>query len=899
MINFFRIILCLFAFFLFFAVTGLHAQNSPLSKVLTLTGQKQGPRDIPQDNGIAGVWQKLQRLKTTASSLHTQAHPDDEPADLITYLSRGTGARTALLALNRGESGGNVLGVEFFDQLGLLRTEEFLLAASYYGLDDLYFTRLADYGFSKKVEEAYKKWDRQKVLGEMVRVIRTNRPLVIISRFHGSERDGHGNHQAAGEISQEAFRVAGDPSAFPEQITKEGLRPWHALKMYRGGVRVTEPYTIELNTSMYSPWLGDTYKNFSLLGYSFHRSQFGGNRRVVTGPFKQYYELLQSRTNGKEKETSFFDGIDTSISGIYNLTGETAPAGALPLLVQITEEVTNAVNAFNPSNTATILPFLTSGLAKTRAAIALASGTPEASFLLQVKERQFEDAINKVAGIFLQAVAVPAATKDKRGMFEPEPVMGFAVPGRKFKVEAILLNNSSTAIEPQSIKLIAPDAWTIQNLEAIAGPLKMNEKAEMNFTVTVPEDASFSQPYFTRNSIQDNQYTLRDTRYENLPWSAPVLKISASFLINNQLVQLQVPVQARQSNQPYGYDSYTLKVAPAIAVNLLPAMGAIPKSGTPKTINTQVELVNNFDSSIQGVLKLKTPATWKVVPSSIPFSFNKAGEKSSFSFQVTIPKVEEQLYNLQAFATANGKTYDQGYEVISHRDIDQVVLYHPAVTAYKGIDVKVTPGLKIGYVMGVGDEVPAGLTQLGAKVQLLNTSDLAGGKLSQYDAILVGTRAYAVRQDLNTYNQQLLNYSKNGGNLIVLFQTPEFVPDRMAAYPAILPGNSEEVSEEDSPVMILNPNHKVLNVPNKITQADFNNWVEQRGSKFFSKWDTAYVPIISTHDMGQQPQQGGWLMAKYGKGYYTYCAYSFHRQMPYAVEGAFRIMANLISYGKK
>ena len=900
MINLFRIVTFLLFVFLFIGFPGLRAQNSPLSKVLTLTGQKQGARDISQDNGIAGVWQKLQKLKTTASSLHTQAHPDDEPADLITYLSRGAGARTALLSLNRGESGGNVLGVEFFDQLGLLRTEEFLLAASYYGLDDLYFTKLADYGFSKKVEEAYKKWDKQKVLGEMVRVIRTNRPLVIISRFHGSVRDGHGNHQAAGEISQEAFSVAGDPSAFPEQITKEGLRPWHPIKMYRGGVRVTEPYTIELNTSLYSPWLGDTYKNFSLLGYSFHRSQFGGNRRVITGPFKLYFERLQSRiNNGKDKETSFFDGIDTSISGIYNLTGETAPSGALQLLEQITAEVTNAANAFNPKNTATILPFLTSGLAKTRAALSLASGTPEASFLLQIKERQFEDVINEAAGIFLQAVAVPASTKDKRGMFEPEPVMGFAVPGSRFKVEAILLNNSSTAIDPQSIKLIAPDGWTIQNSQAIAGSLKMSEKAEMNFTVTVPEDAPFSQPYFTRNSVQDNQYTLRDPQFENLPWSTPVLKISASFLINNQLVQLQVPVQARQSNQPYGYDSYTLKVAPAIAVNLLPAIGAIPKSSSTKTINTQVELVNNFDSSIQGVLKLKTPANWKVVPSSIPFSFNKAGEKSSFSFQVILPKVEEQVYNLQAFATANGKTYNQGYEVISHRDIDQIVLYHPALTTYKGIDVKVAPGLSIGYVMGVGDEVPAGLMQLGAKVQLLNTSDLAGGKLSQYDAIFVGTRAYAVRQDLNTYNQQLLNYAKNGGNLIVLFQTPEFVPDRMAPYPAILPGNSEEVSEEDSPVTILNPNHMVLNVPNKITQADFNNWVEQRGSKFFSKWDPAYVSIISTHDMGQEPQQGGWLMAKYGKGYYTYCAYSFHRQLPYAVRGAFRIMANLISYGKK
>ncbi|MEJ7739217.1 MAG: PIG-L family deacetylase [Chitinophagaceae bacterium] len=204
----------------------LFAQTNqqPLYKVLTLTGEKQGSRDIPQDHGLDGIWQKLLKLKTIASAMHTQAHPDDEHADLLTYLSRGKGVRTAILSLNRGESGANILGIESFDQLALLRTEEFLLAATYYGLDDLYFTNLVDYGFSKRVEEAYEKWGRQNVLREMVRVIRINRPLVIISRFHGTSRDGHGNHQAAGEISLEAYNLAGDPNAFPELI-KEGLHP--------------------------------------------------------------------------------------------------------------------------------------------------------------------------------------------------------------------------------------------------------------------------------------------------------------------------------------------------------------------------------------------------------------------------------------------------------------------------------------------------------------------------------------------------------------------------------------------------------------------------------------------------------------------------------------------------
>jgi hypothetical protein len=288
-----------------------------------------------------------------------------------------------------------------------------------------------------------------------------------------------------------------------------------------------------------------------------------------------------------------------------------------------------------------------------------------------------------------------------------------------------------------------------------------------------------------------------------------------------------------------------------------------------------------------------------VQPVNIPFSFTKAGEKANYSFKISLPSIDEKVYQMQAVARANGKAYTEGYDLISHRDNDQALQYRAAVASIKGIDVNVVPGLRIGYVMGVGDEVPQGLEQLGAKVQLLTATDLSSGKLEQFDVVMIGTRAYAVRQDLNTYNQRLLNYAKNGGHLLVLFQTPEFVPERMAAYPGLLPGNSEEISEENSPVKILKPTHPVLNFPNKITLVDFDSWVEQRGSKFFSKWDTAYVPIISTNDIGQAPQSGGWLMAKYGKGNYTYCAYAFHRQLPYAVEGAYRILANLISYGKK
>jgi LmbE family N-acetylglucosaminyl deacetylase len=889
--------LFIFMAFLLFNV-GLPAQNSRsvLYKVMTLTGGKSGSRDIAGDHSIGGMWQKLLKLKTIASIMHTQAHPDDEHADLLTSLGRGKGVRTSLLSLTRGESGGNILGVEFFDQLALLRTEEFLLAGSYYGLDDLYFTNLLDYGFSKRVEEAYKKWGRQNVLAEMVRVIRINRPLVIISRFHGTKRDGHGNHQAVGEITPEAYRLAGDPNAFPEQINKEGLRPWKVLKLYRGGIKADEHWNIALNTGEFSPWLGDSYKNYSLFGYSFHRSQFGGQRNQVNGSFIQYYERLHTHVKTGEKEGGFFEGIDVSINGIFKITGEEPPKSISVILNSIQKEVDNALTKFKPDNPTQIIPFLTKGLTHTRAAIGLLKNQADALFILKIKERQFMDAINTILGISMEAIAMPAEAKESLSFYAPPPTMGFVVPGQSFKVRVRVTNRNAIPITPGDIKIIGKENWQINSKELNKSSLEENEKTEQAFSVTVPYNVRFTQPYYHRSSLHENQYQYDNNEDVNLADNRPALQAAASYLVQNVLVEIQTPVMVNQPNLPYGYNQYILKLAPAIAVNVFPKMGVIPINGLIKDIDVQVELINNYEGINKGELRLNLPAGWQVQTPTAAFTFTKAGEKANFFFKVNTAALTEKNYELKAIATVNNVSYTQGYSLSTHRDLDETIMYQPAVCLLKAIDLKINQGLEIGYVMGVGDEVPSAIRQLGASVQLLTSDDLAKANLDQFDAIMIGTRAYAVRNDLAMYNLRLLDFARNGGHLIVLFQTPEFVPHRMAPYPAELPNNPEEVSEEDSPVKILDNNHPVLNFPNKITTVDFDNWVEQRGSKFFSKWDSIYTPIISTNDVGQSPQSGGWLMAPYGRGNYTYFAYSFHRQLPYGVTGAYRILANLLSY---
>ncbi len=883
--------------------------GSDLDRVLTLAEARTGPHSLSVDRGAPGLWQRLLRLQTTASVLYTTAHPDDEQGGTLTYLSRGQGVRTSLLTLNRGEGGANAIGAELFDGLGLIRTEELLVSDRYYGLDDQYFTTLIDYGYSKNLGEAMRQWKRENVLRDVVRVIRINRPLVLVSRFHGSPRDGHGNHETAGAVTQEAFALSGDPNQFPEQIRDEGLRPWQPLKLYRSNLRPrrffggrSEPpdqrWNVDVNAGTFSPWLGESYQEFSALGLSFQRSQNSGRRRERPGAHHQFFERVKSRVEAPEREAGFFDGVDTSISGIYRLLGETSPEGVAALLSKIESRVKDSVAAYNVHNPAAVVPFLVQGLSQTREAIRLSKGHSEALFLLTIKERQFQDAVNTALGLQFRALSAPLGSGDPGSPFSPAATMGVVVPGQKFQVEVSLVNPSSLPIQTERISLGGAGAWEIEGDSQAGKSLHSGEKLSTPFAVTTPQDASLSRRYFQRGSIHESRYQIREPEYLHLAGRKPALSAAVDYSIGGQSVTASAVVYRREANLPYGYEYRELKVAPALVVNVSPAHLIVPLGSRRNRISLEVELLNNQSGGSQGELVLEAPDGWRAQPDRQTFQFSQANARRNFSFSVTAPQLSAGTYDLQVVARAGGRDYRQGYRMIRHRDYDIRYLYRDSVTRIRGVDVKIAPRLRVGYVMGVGDEVPGGIEQMGAQVTLLDSKDLATGDLDAYGAIVVGTRAYAVRQDLTTYNQRLLDYARQGGNLIVLYQTQEFVPGKWAAFPAELPRRAQEVSEQDSPVKILAPDHPVFGGPNKIASADFDGWVEQRGSKFFSSWDNAYVPLIETQDQGQEPQKGGWLSARYGKGYYTYFAYAVHRQLPYSVPGAYRIFANLLSLGR-
>ena len=856
--------------------------------------------EIPQDQGAAGVFQKILKLKTTASAMHTTAHPDDEHGGVLSQLSRGQGARLSLLTLNRGESGDNAIGSELFDGLGLIRTEELIDSDRYYGVDDQYFTTFTDYGFSKRIDEAFEKWGKENVLRDMVRVIRMNRPFVLISRFQGTQRDGHGNHQTAGLLTNEAFKAAGDPKMFPEQLG-EGLRPWQPMKVYLGGQRENEEWAIRVDPGAYSPWLGETYNNFARIGLSFQRSQNSGRLQLSRGPQYGYYKRTGSTVSSADKEESFFDGIDTTLPGLFKTLGRPAPAGADALLQTIDREVTNAVAAFSLTNPSATVPALSRGLKATREALALiGSSEPDATFILRIKERQFEAAITSALGVDFKAMAQPAGVPEATGPFAefaPPPTMGAPVPGQTFEVRAFFTNRSPIEVTMRGISLATGAGWQSSPTgNAPATSLKNNSTASQRFSVTLANDAPLSsKPYFTRPGIQQSRYDVTDRSQIHRPASeAPAVAV-ARYTVEGVDVEAREVVTRREGNLPYGYEMRELRVVPALALTVSPGSAVVPLKAARKQVSVEVDLLNNVEGDISGALSLKLPTGWTSTPSSQPFKYARAGERGVFKFTVSIPALENKGYEIQAVAKANGREYTEGYAIIAKRDLENRLLYRPSTISVRGIDVAVPAGLKVGYVMGVGDQVPSGLAQLGATVTLLGEKELSSANLSQFDTIMTGTRAYAVREDLKTYNQRLMDYVKAGGNLVVLYNTQEFVPNKWAPYPAQLPARAEEVSEEDSPVEILAPKEPVFNYPNKITAADFENWVEQRGSKFFTEWDKAYTPMIATWDKGQEKQRGGWVHATFGKGHYTYFAYAFHRQLPYGVPGAYRLLANVLS----
>ncbi len=866
----------------------------PLIAVATLHATDPTLPPLVFDQGAAGAWQKILKLQTTASVLHTTAHPDDEHSGALTMLSRGLGARTALLTINRGEAGDNAIGPELFDALGLIRTDELARAGQYYGLDEQYFTQVADYGFSKRLDEAMTEWDRHQLLRDMVRAIRLFRPLVVVSRWQGSGRDGHGQHQAAGALTPMAVAAAADPAQFPE-LGGENLRPWRVRKLYAGGAREAEPWHVRMETGAYDPVLGDSYNNVGRAGLSLQRSQTSGRLNLTTGLAPVFYTRVDGGATSA-KESSVFDGLDTSLAGAYRLLGVTAPPGAVDRLQAIARQARAAREAFTWTDPSAAVPALARGLTALRRARA-ALTDPDVADLLDVKEQQFVYALGAALGLEITAVAQPAGLSDPTGpfaAFAPPPTLDAVTPGQAVDVRVVVSVRGRRPVTVSSAIVFGPSSLRVV-VERAAGVVRAEQPLAARAGIIVPPDAPATRPYFARASIGETRYAVVDPAALGRPFAPPAFTALVECDAEGTPLQVRVPVVRREAQLPYGYVTRELEVLPVVGLTMTPGVLVVPSDGKSHTMEVQVDAVTYSTIGAKGEVRLDVPSGWTATPPSEAFGLTSAGARSRLTFRVTTPSLPAGKNRIQAVATSGSRTYSTGYQLIRHRDLPLRYLVREAAALVSAMEVAVKPGLHVGYVMGVGDELPAAIAQLGASVTLLDRDALATGDLARFDVIVTGTRAYAVREDLRAHNRRLLDWVRGGGRMVVLYNTPEFVPDEFAPYDATLPGNAEEVSEQAAAVEILAPTHAFFTTPNRITSADFDGWIEQRGSKFFASWDAKYTPLLSSHDQGQPAQRGGWLTATVGKGRWTYMAYALHRQVPYGVPGAYRILANLIS----
>lgn len=809
--------------------------------------------------GETAIRQDLDRLATLGSVMMIAAHPDDENTALLAYFSRGRHMRTAYLALTRGEGGQNLIGSEQGDELGVIRSQE-LLAARRIDGGEQFFTRAIDFGFSKTAAETLTKWPREKVLGDIVWVIRQFRPDVIVLRFSGTARDGHGQHQVSAILGKEAFSAAADPARFPEQL--QSVRPWQATRlMYNVAAFTAEQEReaarladrLEIDLGEYSPELGYSYGEIAGMSRSQHRSQgMGAGERK--GSMKNYLITLA----GDKAAKDVFEGVP---SGWDRL-----PGGA-----RIGAYLEKARQTFVPAHPESVIPLL----AEARPLIA-AIHDP----LAARKLKEVDETIAMCASLWLDAAA------DKYSI----------TPGGNLKVNLTALVRSPLQVMLTSIKLTGvPGAPAVDLTPAV---LAFNQPSQYAVTVRVPENQPYSQPYWLIQPKDGALYSVINPGDIGKPGNPPALEAHFRLKIANAEIELTRPVQHRYIDRVYGEQLRPLAVVPPVALDFTEHSVVLPN---PNARTIEVPVKANT-AHVAGEVRLEAPAGWRVEPASRNFELAAMDQQAALVFELTPPAAEARG-ELRAVATVGGRTMSLGTEIVRYPHIPTQTLFPPAQVPLVRADIR-TLAKSAGYVVGAGDDVPEALRQLGCDVTLLSPEDLARGNLSRYDAIITGVRAWNTREDLRSNYQKLFDYVRNGGTLVVQYNVLEggffggdpTLLEHIGPYP--IHTSRDRVTVEEAPVAFPSPQNSLLHTPNPITARDFEGWVQERGLYFANQWDPKYQSVLESHDPGEAPHPGGELYVRDGKGVYIFTAYSWFRQLPAGVPGAYRLFANMISAGK-
>ena len=792
---------------------------------------------------------KLKKLNVLGAALYVAAHPDDENTSIITYFANGRLVETAYLSMTRGDGGQNLIGPELRDLLGLIRTQELLSARRIDG-GKQFFTRANDFGYSKSADETFKIWNRDEILSDVVRVFRQFQPDVIITRFPPDERAGHGHHTASAILAQEAFGAAANAQIFPEQVKQYGI--WQVKRLYtntgrwwNNTINENTPGIVTLNVGSYNTLLGQSYSEISATSRSQHKSQ-GFGSRGLRGDQLQFLEYQK----GDSARKDIFEGINTTWSRVKG--GDK--------IQPLVDKAIQGYEMATPSQTVPILFQIRNEIMKLGESI-----------WKKRKLKEVEELIVDCLGLFLEATADDY----------------FGTPDHLVTASLELVNRSSIDL---LVDRIQSEGLNFDSASSIT--LKNNILLVLKTKKKVKSTLAYSDPYWLKEKHSTGLFTVNNTALIGKPENDPAITFSFSIQVGNEKLIVNRPLIYKITDPVKGELSRHFEIVPPIFLNLSKSV-FIFSDDNSRTLD--VKVISSIQGNETGILKLKVPEGWRVQPASIPFELKSKGEEQVKTFTV-FPGKNEITSSIKAIAEMNGKIYDQSILSISYDHIPPQTLLPKSESKLVHLDLKKS-GNKIGYVAGAGDEVPNALRNMGYEVWEMKDEEVNSENLKRVDAVVLGIRAINTNTRIGFIMSELLNYTKNGGTVVVQYNTNhDLKTNEFSPYELTL--SRDRVTEEDAEVRILKPDHALLNAPNKISAKDFEDWVQERGLYYPSKWDANFDAVLSMNDKGETPKDGSVLVAKYGKGYYIYTGLSFFRELPEGVAGAYKLFANMVSMGK-
>jgi len=808
------------------------------------------PLLAPEQMNASEIQLALQKLNVLGRVLYIAAHPDDENTNLMAFWSNGSLYDAAYLSVTRGDGGQNILGPELGERLGVIRTEE-LLDARRIDHAQQFFTRANDFGFSKTAGETMRFWNHDKILADVVWVIRNFRPDVIVTRFSPEDDKTHGHHTASAILAQEAFSAAADPNRFPEQLAF--VKPWQATRL----VWNTSPFFFTnrnlpfdptgltvLEAGGYNPLLGKAYTELAAASISMHKSQgVGGLPR--RGARKEYFKPLE----GQPMTSSLFEGVDTSWSRVPNSES-------------VATEIRQISSKFNAADPAASVP----DLFKLRQAM---SGIHDESWIAE-KKAELDKIIAACLGLHVEASTTTEAF----------------TPGQTAAIKLEAINRSNVPVTLQEVRF--PNTGDSNKIDAA---LPSNELVTKDLSYKIPDGAPYSQPYWLRKPGTLGTFAVDDQKLIGLPENPPALPVEIVLQVSGQELRYIVDTKYRTADAVAGELPRPLVLAPPVFVNVLDSVFVFPTNQL-KPVSVRITASTG---AVKGELKLAAPQGWEVSPASIPIDLKAANAEIVSTFSVKPPNQDSQGA-LRAIATIDGREYSLERVRISYPHIGVQTLMPPAQAKLVRADIR-KKGEHIGYIPGAGDDVPESLRQIGYSVKMLSEPEITAKNLGQFSAVVLGIRAYNTQDRISNWLPELFAYVKDGGVAIAQYNTTaDLKTNQFGPYPLEI--SRDRVTDENAQVRVLAPTNPLMNTPNKITPKDFDGWVQERGLYFPNKWDPAWTPVLSCNDPKEKPLDGGLLVAKSGKGFFVYTSYSWFRQLPAGVPGAYRLFANMLSLGK-